>query len=154
MLPILYWWFPATTGTAILISAAARYGLSKAIEYFYTAIYAASGGIVSGHTLKHLAAAAASWPPRIPDTGDVSVTLIAYRMGLSTEEFEHLRPQLELRGFPLPDETTGRYCIEAVDRWRRRRFPKLFPELTATPLAVDAAVVGQARIAALRGETA
>jgi hypothetical protein len=61
VLPILYWWFPATTGTAILITAAALYGLSKALEYFDTAIYAASGGIVSGHTLKHLAAAAACY---------------------------------------------------------------------------------------------
>ncbi len=60
-LPILYWWFPATTGTAILITAAALYGLSKALEYFDAAIYAASGEIVSGHTLKHLAAAAACY---------------------------------------------------------------------------------------------
>ena len=61
VLPILYWWFPATTGTAILITAAALYGLSKAFEYFDHAIYAASGAIVSGHTLKHLAAAAACY---------------------------------------------------------------------------------------------
>jgi hypothetical protein len=61
VLPILYWWFPATTGTGILITAAALYGLSKGLEYFDTAISAASGGTVSGHTLKHLAAAAACW---------------------------------------------------------------------------------------------
>jgi hypothetical protein len=61
VLPILYWWFPATTGTVILITAAALYGLSKAFEYFDHAIYAASGAIVSGHTLKHLAAAAACY---------------------------------------------------------------------------------------------
>src|SRR5215470_64984 len=61
VLPILYWWFPATTGAAILITAAALYGLSKALEYFDHAIYAASGAIVSGHTLKHLAAAAACY---------------------------------------------------------------------------------------------
>ena len=61
VLPILYWWFPATTGTAILITAAALYGLSKVLEYFDRAIYDASGGIVSGHTLKHLAAAAACY---------------------------------------------------------------------------------------------
>src|SRR5215470_8856305 len=61
VLPILYLWFPATTGTAILVTAAALYGLSKAFEYFDHAIYAASGAIVSGHTLKHLAAAAACY---------------------------------------------------------------------------------------------
>jgi len=60
-LPILYLWFPATTGTAILITAAVLYGLSKALEYFDRAIYAASGAVVSGHTLKHLAAAAACY---------------------------------------------------------------------------------------------
>jgi len=61
VLPILYWWFPAMTGRAILITAAALYGVSKALEYFDHAIYAASGEIVSGHTLKHLAAAAACY---------------------------------------------------------------------------------------------
>jgi hypothetical protein len=60
-LPILYLWFPATTGTAILITAAVLYALSKALEYYDHAIFAASGGIVSGHTLKHLAAAAACY---------------------------------------------------------------------------------------------
>jgi len=61
VLPILYIWFPATTGTAILITAAALYGLSKALEYFDRGIYAASGDMMSGHTLKHLAAAAACY---------------------------------------------------------------------------------------------
>src|SRR5262249_55611480 len=60
-LPILYLWFPATTGTAILITAAVLYRLSKVLEHFDHAIYAASGAIVSGHTLKHLAAAAACY---------------------------------------------------------------------------------------------
>jgi hypothetical protein len=60
-LPILYLWIPVTTGTAILITAAVLYALSKALEYFDRAIYAASAAIVSGHTLKHLAAAAACY---------------------------------------------------------------------------------------------
>jgi len=58
VLPILYWWFPVMTGAPILILAAALYGLSKALESFDETVYAL-GGIVSGHTLKHLAAAAA-----------------------------------------------------------------------------------------------
>jgi hypothetical protein len=57
---------------------------------------------------------------------------------------------LEKRGFPEPDQTTGRYCIEAVDRWRLRRHPRLFPELTAAAGAVDARAVVEDRLAAMR----
>ena len=57
VLPILYWWFPVMTGAPILILAAALYGLSKVLESFDLTVYAL-GEIVSGHTLKHLAAAA------------------------------------------------------------------------------------------------
>jgi hypothetical protein len=35
------------------------YGLAKLFEFYDSAIYSASGAILSGHTLKHLAAAAA-----------------------------------------------------------------------------------------------
>ena len=42
---------------AILILAAALYGLSKVLESFDPTVYAL-GGIMSGHTLKHLTAAA------------------------------------------------------------------------------------------------
>jgi hypothetical protein len=62
----------------------------------------------------------------------VTASVVAKRLDLSPEKFEALRPKLEERGFPLPDETTGRYCMEAVDRWRLRRHRDLFPELTAT----------------------
>ena len=49
--------------------------------------------------------------------------------------------------FPEPDETTGRYCIEAVDRWRLQRHARLFPELTMMTGAVDAGRVFEQRIA-------
>ena len=58
ILPILYWRFPVMTGAPILILAAALYGLSKAFEFFDSTLYT-FGGIASGHTLKHLVAAAA-----------------------------------------------------------------------------------------------
>jgi hypothetical protein len=58
ILPILYWCFPVMTGAPILILAAALYGLSKAFEFFDSTLYT-FGGIASGHTLKHLVAAAA-----------------------------------------------------------------------------------------------
>jgi len=66
-------------------------------------------------------------------------------------DFEVYRAELERRGFPERDPTTGRYCIEAVDRWRLRRFPRLFPELTAIPTAVDARTVIEDRLRALEG---
>ena len=37
------------------------YALAKAMEYFDTAVFTATGGLVAGHALKHLAAAFAAW---------------------------------------------------------------------------------------------
>lgn len=54
----------------------------------------------------------------------------ARRMGLTPAQFATCCPRLYARGFPVPDETTGMYHIEAVDRWCRRQRPDLFPELT------------------------
>ena len=90
-----------------------------------------------------------SRPPRIPDRGDVSPGLVAQRLGITLPDFECCRASLERRGFPGPDPTTGRYCMEAVDRWRLRRFPRLFPELTTASLAVDARVVAEERLRAM-----
>jgi hypothetical protein len=59
---LIFWLYPATyTGTANWLIAAALYALAKALEHFDAAIYAALGQTVSGHTLKHLAAAAACY---------------------------------------------------------------------------------------------
>lgn len=90
-----------------------------------------------------------SRPARIPDRGDVPPGAVALRLGMSLPDFEACRTDLERRGFPEQDPTTGRYCIEAVDRWRLRRFPRLFPELTAVPTAVDARTVVEDRLRAL-----
>jgi hypothetical protein len=90
-------------------------------------------------------------PARIPDRGDVPPGTVAQRLGMSLADFGAARDALEKRGFPEPDPTTGRYCIEAVDRWRLRRFPRLFPELTASPAAVDARVVIDDRLRAMEG---
>lgn len=93
-----------------------------------------------------------SRPLRIPDRGDVTPAVVAQRLGVSAADFEAWRPELERRGFPIPDPTTGRYCIEAVDRWRLRRHAKLFPELTTISTAVDARTVIEDRLRALEGE--
>jgi len=51
--------FPAKyTGTSYWVGAAALYALAKLLEYYDHEVYS-FGGILSGHTLKHLAAAAA-----------------------------------------------------------------------------------------------
>jgi Ceramidase len=58
-LPLLFLMFPPKyTGTFYWIIAAALYALAKLFEYYDSAIYSA-GAILSGHTLKHFAAAAA-----------------------------------------------------------------------------------------------
>ena len=58
-LPLLFLVFPPKySGTFYWLIAAALYALAKLFEFYDSAIYSA-GSIQSGHTLKHLAAAAA-----------------------------------------------------------------------------------------------
>ncbi|ACL57615.1 hypothetical protein [Methylobacterium nodulans] len=64
---------------------------------------------------------------------------VARKLCLTPEQFRSLIPQLFARGFPMPDETTGMYDLEAIDRWRKRRRPDLYPELTPGPAAPDTA---------------
>jgi len=49
---------PKYSGTFYWLIAAALYAIAKLLEFYDGAIYSA-GSILSGHTLKHLAAAAA-----------------------------------------------------------------------------------------------
>src|ERR1700730_2473427 len=51
---------PKYTGASYWVIAASLYALAKALEYFDEKVYSA-GSILSGHTLKHLAAAAAGF---------------------------------------------------------------------------------------------
>lgn len=58
-LPLLFLLFPAKySGTSYWLIAAALYALAKLFEFYDNAIYSI-GSILSGHTLKHVAAAAA-----------------------------------------------------------------------------------------------
>ncbi len=58
-LPLLFLLFPPKySGTSYWFVAAALYALAKLLEYYDGAIYSV-GHVLSGHTLKHLAAAAA-----------------------------------------------------------------------------------------------
>ena len=58
MAKIAMWFAPRFSGTIYWLFAAAFYALAKLFEYYDSAIYSA-GTILSGHTLKHFAAAAA-----------------------------------------------------------------------------------------------
>jgi hypothetical protein len=64
---------------------------------------------------------------------------VARRLCLTEAQFRDCSRRLYARGFPLPDETTGMYDLEAVDRWRKRQRPDLYPELTTQPLAAEIA---------------
>jgi hypothetical protein len=92
-----------------------------------------------------------SRPRRIPARGDVTAAAVAELLGLSLSNFEERLSLLRERNFPEPDPTTGLYCIEAVDRWRLRRHPTLFPELTAAPAAAHAGAVFDQRIRRFNG---
>lgn len=59
-LPLLVWLYPTYTGTPWLIAAAGLYAFAKMLEHFDAGIFSA-GELVSGHTLKHLAAAGACY---------------------------------------------------------------------------------------------
>jgi hypothetical protein len=58
-LPLLFLLFPPEySGTSYWLIAAALYALAKLFEFYDSAIYSV-GSLLSGHTLKHIAAAAA-----------------------------------------------------------------------------------------------
>jgi len=92
-----------------------------------------------------------SRPRHIPARGDVTAAAVADLLGLSLSDFMARDQTLRARGFPEPDPTTGLYCIEAVDRWRLRRHPTLFPELTTAPAAAHAGAVFDQRIRRFNG---
>lgn len=61
-LPVVCWLFPEHryTATRYLVWVVAWYGLSKVLEYFDQGIFHLTGQTISGHSLKHLAAAIAT----------------------------------------------------------------------------------------------
>jgi hypothetical protein len=88
---------------------------------------------------------------KLPPGGDVPPLTAARRVGLSLDEFRLALPGLLARGFPPPDETTGNFDLDAIDAWRKLRYPHLFPApLTLAPAARDAKDVVPQRLARLR----
>jgi hypothetical protein len=57
---------------------------------------------------------------------DVPSESAARRIGLSLARFNEVLADLTDRGFPRADPTTGNYDLDAIDEWRKRRFPDLF----------------------------
>jgi hypothetical protein len=79
------------------------------------------------------------------DPGDVPPEKAARRLHLTLAEFQEKLPALLQRGFPPPDVTTGMFDLQAIDAWRRGRFPYLF-RLTETADARNSREVARARI--------
>ena len=62
VLPLMFWLLaPKYTGVGYWFAAAGWYVLAKLLEHFDAAIFSASGHIMGGHALKHLAAAGACY---------------------------------------------------------------------------------------------
>lgn len=60
LIPLILWMFPAKeSGMRYLLYTLGFYMLAKVLEHFDAGFFAICGGMVSGHTLKHIAAAAA-----------------------------------------------------------------------------------------------
>jgi hypothetical protein len=58
---ILVLWREGSLAARSLWLALGAYAIAKLMEHFDTAVFAATGGLVAGHALKHLAAALAAW---------------------------------------------------------------------------------------------
>jgi len=78
------------------------------------------------------------------DPRDVPAEKAARRLHLTATLFEALLPELNARGFPRPDPTTGMYDLDAIDEWRRRRHAHLF--LTQPERARDARALRLGRL--------
>lgn len=78
------------------------------------------------------------------DPRDVPASKAARRLHLSEREFLDKLPNLIRRGFPEADPTTGMFDLDAIDVWRRRRYPHLF--LSPQSQARDAASVVPGRL--------
>jgi len=86
------------------------------------------------------------------DPADVPPEKAARRMHLTIERFKELLPKLLARGFPAADPDTGNYDLDAIDAWRRSRYPQLFSNrLTLAPTARNARDVVAERVARIRG---
>lgn len=89
---------------------------------------------------------------KLPPGGDVPPAVAARRLGLSLEAFKEALPALQARTppFPAADETTGNFDLDAIDAWRKKRYPQLFDATPSTGARHAKDVVSQ-RLAGIRG---
>lgn len=66
------------------------------------------------------------------EPGDVPAAIAARRLGLSEAEFNAKLPRLLSRGFPAPDPDTDKFDLDAINAWRKLRYPRLFSTPTLT----------------------
>jgi hypothetical protein len=87
-----------------------------------------------------------------PGTGDCPPIAAARALWLTLEAFQEKLPDLVKRGFPPPDQTTGNFDMDAINAWRRSRYPHLFREnLTPVTTARNASDVVRERLTGVRG---
>jgi hypothetical protein len=88
---------------------------------------------------------------KVPPGGDVPPIVAARRLGLSLTQFEDALADLQKRDPPFPpaDPTTGNFDLDAIDAWRRARYPHLF--LTSPQTARDARSVVRDRMRGTSG---
>ena len=79
---------------------------------------------------------------------DGPIAKAARTLHLTVEEFREKLPELYSRGFPRPDQTTGMFDLEAIDRWQNARHPHLFGDASAQSTA-EARKVAEERLARL-----
>lgn len=85
---------------------------------------------------------------KLPPGGDCPPIAAARRIWLTLTEFNARLPELQRRGFPQADPTTGNYDLDAIDAWRKARYPQLFGDrLTTATSARDARDVVRQRLA-------
>lgn len=86
-----------------------------------------------------------------PGTGDCPPIAAARVLWLTLEVFQAQLPELQKRGFPAPDPTTGNFDMDAINAWRKSRYPHLYPDsLTPATTARDAKDVVAGRVARIR----
>ena len=84
---------------------------------------------------------------KLPPGGDCPPVAAARRIWLSLKDFKEQLPELTKRGFPAADPTTGNYDLDAIDAWRKARYPQLFSDrLTLVPTARNARDVVRERM--------
>jgi hypothetical protein len=74
------------------------------------------------------------------DPGDIPADKAARRLHLTPERFAELLPELQRRGFPAADPTTGMFDLDAIDLWRKGRHATM-RGLTAGAFGPQPAVV-------------